>query len=87
QVEEVFLTAAQSAFAVAVLASLSISKGEAIMLLVPFLGQFAFPSTNVRWGFSGLYLAGFLYIFIRRAEARRGLTRAVRAALSRPRRG
>ncbi|MGH2785727.1 MAG: sodium:calcium antiporter, partial [Actinomycetota bacterium] len=42
QVEEVFLTAAQSAFAVAVLASLSISKGEAIMLLVPFLGQFAF---------------------------------------------
>ena len=35
QVEEVFLTAAQSAFAVAVLASLSISRGEAMMLLVP----------------------------------------------------
>jgi len=87
QVEEVFLTAAQSAFAVGVLASLSISRGEAVMLLVPFLGQFAFPSSAVRYAFSGFYLAGFLYIFIRRAEARSGLTRAVRAALSRPRRG
>ena len=87
QVEEVFLTAAQSAFAVAVLASLSISRGEAVMLLVPFLGQFAFPNTAVRWGFSGFYLAAFAYIFVRRAEARRGLVRAVRAALSRPTRG
>ena len=87
QVEEVFLTAAQSAFAVAVLSSLSISKGEAVMLLVPFLGQFAFPSSAVRWGFSGFYLAGFAYIFVRRAEARQGLIRAVRAALSIPRRG
>ena len=87
QVEEVFLTAAQSAFAVAVLSSLSISRGEAVMLLVPFLGQFAFPNTTVRWGFSGFYLAAFLYIYVRRAEARTGLTRAVRAALSRPRRG
>jgi cation:H+ antiporter len=87
QVEEVFLTAAQSAFAVAVLASLSISRGEAVMLLIPFLGQFAFPNTTVRWGFSGFYLAAFAYIFLRRAEARRGLMSAVRAALSRPRRG
>lgn len=87
QVEEVFLTAAQSAFAVAVLASLSISKGEAVMLLVPFLGQFAFPISSVRWGFSGFYLAAFLYIFVRRAEARTGLKNAVRAALSIPRRG
>ncbi len=87
QVEEVFLTAAQSAFAVAVLASLSISRGEAVLLLVPFLGQFAFPNTAVRWGFSGFYLAAFAYIFVRRREARTGLTRAVRAALSIPRRG
>jgi len=87
QVEEVFLTAAQSAFAVAILANLSISRGEAVMLLVLFLGQFGFPSSNVRWGFSGVYLAGFAYIFIRRPEARAGLGRAVRAALSLPRRG
>jgi cation:H+ antiporter len=87
QVEEVFLTAAQSAFAVAVLASLSISRGEAVMLLVPFLGQFAFPNTTVRWGFSIFYLAAFGFIFVRRAEARAGLARAVRAALTLPRRG
>ncbi|MGH2728884.1 MAG: hypothetical protein ACRDKS_18070, partial [Actinomycetota bacterium] len=87
QVEEVFLTAAQSAFAVAVLASLSISRGEAVMLLVLFLGQFAFPNTTVRWGFSAFYLAAFLYIFVRRGEARTGLARAIRAALSVPRRG
>lgn len=87
QIEEVFLTAAQSAFAVAVLGSLSISRGEAVMLLVPFLGQFAFPNTTVRWGFSGFYLAAFLYIIVRRAEARDGIRHAVRAALSIPRRG
>jgi cation:H+ antiporter len=86
QVEEVFLTAAQSAFAVAVLGSLSISRGEAVMLLVPFLGQFAFPISNVRWGFSGFYLLAFAYLILRRRETRAGLTRAVRAALTLPRR-
>lgn len=87
QVEEVFLTAAQSAFAVGILANLSISKGEAVTLLVLFLGQFGFSNSNARWGFSGVYLAAFAYIFIRRSEARRGLLGAVRAALSRPTRG
>jgi cation:H+ antiporter len=87
QVEEVFLTAAQSAFAVGVLASLSISRGEAVMLLVPFLAQFGFQSTNVRYGFSVFYLAGFVYIIARRPESRRGLVNAVRSALSVPRRG
>ena len=87
QVEEVFLTAAQSAFAVAVLGSLSISRGEAVMLLVPFLGQFAFPYSPVRWGFSGFYLLGFVVLLARRRETRAGLASAVRAALSVPRRG
>jgi hypothetical protein len=57
------------------------------MLLVPFLAQFGFQSTSVRYGFSGFYLAGFAYIFIRRPESRRGLVNAVRSALSVPRRG
>ena len=86
QVEEVFLTAAQSAFAVGVLSSLSISRGEAVMLLVPFLAQFGFQSTGVRYGFSGFYLAGLAYILLRRPESRSGLVGAVRAALSVPRR-
>ena len=86
QVEEVFLTAAQSAFAVGVLANLSIGRGEAVMLLIPFLGQFAFPSTSVRFGFAGFYLAGLAYLVVRHGEARAGLRAAVGAALSAPKR-
>ena len=84
QVEEVFLTAAQSAFAVAVLGSLSISRGEALMLLIPFLGQFAFPNTGVRYGFSAFYLAGFVFVIVRHRESRAGLGQAIRAAFTPP---
>lgn len=56
QVEEVFLTAAQSLFAVAVIANLSVSRGEAILLLVLFLGQFGFEDSAIRYGFAFAYL-------------------------------
>ena len=86
QVEEVLLTAAQSVFAIAVLANLSIGRGEALMLLVPFLAQFGFTSTATRYVFSAFYGAGALYLLARHPEARQGVARAARAALSRPRR-
>jgi cation:H+ antiporter len=57
QVEEVFLTAAQSLFAVAVIASLSVSRTEAVVLLVLFLGQFGFEDSTIRYGFAFGYLA------------------------------
>jgi cation:H+ antiporter len=56
QVEEVFLTAAQSLFAVAVIANLSISRVEAVALLVLFLGQLGFEAPGVRYGFATAYI-------------------------------
>jgi cation:H+ antiporter len=86
QVEEVFLTAAQSLFAVGVLANLQISRGEAAGLLVLFLAQFGFESTAIRVGFAVVYLVLTLILVVLRAENRRGLMRALGAAFSRPRR-
>jgi cation:H+ antiporter len=67
QVEEVFLTAAQSLFAVAVVSSLSINRWEAIALLVLFMAQFGFPVSAVRYGFAIAYivLAAGLFVFSR----------------------
>ena len=56
QVEEVFLTAAQSAFAVAIFASLSISSREALLLLGLFGTQLFFTDPAVRYGYGGFYL-------------------------------
>jgi len=56
QVEEVFLTAAQSAFAVAIFVSLSISKREALLLLGLFGTQLFFTDPAVRYGYGGFYL-------------------------------
>jgi cation:H+ antiporter len=67
QVEEVFLTAAQSAFAVVLLFGLRLSPGRAIPLLLLFTGQFGVSilearsditwAAEVRYGFAYTYLA------------------------------
>jgi cation:H+ antiporter len=56
QVEEVFLTAAQSAFAVAIFASMSISFREAALLLGLFGTQLAFTDPEIRYGYGAAYL-------------------------------
>jgi cation:H+ antiporter len=56
QVEELLLTAAQSAFAVAVLVSLSISLKEASLLLGLFVAQFVLQDPAVRYAITALYL-------------------------------
>jgi cation:H+ antiporter len=73
QREEVFLTAAQSLFAVAVISNLSISVWEAIGLLVLFLGQFGFPQTEVRYGFAITYIVLALGLFGFSGKTRRNL--------------
>jgi cation:H+ antiporter len=67
QTEEVFLTAAQSLFAVAVISNLSIARWEAVGLLTLFFGQFLIPVTTVRIGFAIAYiaLAVLMFVFIR----------------------
>jgi cation:H+ antiporter len=56
QQEEVFLTAAQSAFAVAILINLSLNRWEAGLLFVLFAVQFAVPNQEVRIGIGIAYL-------------------------------
>jgi cation:H+ antiporter len=56
QVEEILLTAAQSAFAVAVLSNLRLSLLEAAGLLLLFATQLVFPQKEVRHAFSLLYM-------------------------------
>ncbi len=56
QVEEIFLTSAQSLFAVAVIANFKFSIREALVLLSLFGAQLMFPSPEVRYAFGGLYV-------------------------------
>jgi cation:H+ antiporter len=57
QVEEILLTSAQSLFAVAVLSNLRLSLFEAAVLVLLFVPQLFFPSTDVRYGFALAYCA------------------------------
>jgi cation:H+ antiporter len=65
QVEEVLLTAAQSAFAVAIFASLSISLLEAGLLFVLFSTQLALTDETIRYGYSAVYVLLAAAWFIR----------------------
>jgi cation:H+ antiporter len=56
QVEEVFLTAGQSLFAVAILMSLSLNAREAALMFLLFIGQLFFPQPEIRWAFGILYV-------------------------------
>jgi cation:H+ antiporter len=86
QVEEVFLTAAQSLFAVAVISSLSINRWEAAGLLVLFLGQFGFDHRTVRYGFAIAYMALALALLVFSKETRLNLRRSVVHVFRAPRR-
>jgi cation:H+ antiporter len=86
QVEEVFLTAAQSLFAVAVISNLSLSVWEASGLLALFLGQFLIPVEAVRIGFAIAYIVLALGLFAFRGDVRTNLTASLKTVF-RPRSG
>jgi len=65
QQEEVFLTAGQSLFAVAILVSLSMSRWEALVLGGLFVTQFAFTDGTIRLGYGIAYTALAAMILIR----------------------
>ncbi|MEX1254277.1 MAG: sodium:calcium antiporter [Dehalococcoidia bacterium] len=72
QVEEVFLTAGQSLFAVAILMSLSLNAREATLMFLLFIGQLFFPDPTVRWAFGVLYVVlamGWLIVERRQVPA------------------
>jgi cation:H+ antiporter len=65
QVEELFLTSAQTAFAVALIADLRLSLKEGIILFALFAGQLFVPIPAVRYGFAFFYLAAALFVLLR----------------------
>jgi cation:H+ antiporter len=65
QAEEVYLTAAQSLFAVAIFVNLRLGYREAIPLAVLFITQLFFFDTTVRLGYGSLYLLLALLLFVR----------------------
>jgi cation:H+ antiporter len=78
QSEELFLTAAQSLFAVAILVSLSMSRWEAGALFGLFMGQFFFTNADVRMAFGVVYCILAFAIFIRDVPVMRDFWAAAR---------
>jgi cation:H+ antiporter len=72
QVEEVLLTAAQSFFAVAVIANLRFSLFEATLLGGLFASQLFFPSTTIRYIYSFVYVGLAVLLLATNRENRRG---------------
>jgi cation:H+ antiporter len=79
QVEEIFLTAAQSLFAVAILANLSFSVMEAGAVFVLFSTQLMFTDPQFRFYYSVFYLVLAFGLVLCKRDARNG----VRALFSR----
>ena len=73
QIEEMLLTAAQSLFAVAILANLSFSLGEAIVIFVLFSTQLFFPDPQFRFYYSFLYIALALGMVLLKKDVRHGV--------------
>jgi len=65
QIEELFLTSAQSIFAVAILANLNISVKEALILFILFFTQLMMPTKEIRLIYAFVYLGLSLFIFFK----------------------
>jgi cation:H+ antiporter len=74
QSEEIFLTAAQSLFALMIIANLRFSITEALMLFVLFATQLFFTSTEARNIYAFIYIALAVGWFFLLKDNRRGLT-------------
>ena len=83
QVEELFLTAAQSLFGLVLLLNLRLSAVEAASLLILFLAQILFPSPAARYAFAGLYLFLALILFFAQRPRRLAIRTLIDSALGR----
>ena len=73
QIEEMFLTAAQSLFAVAILANLKFSLGEAVVIFLLFATQLFFPDPQFRFYYAFLYIVLALGMMVLRKDIRQGV--------------
>jgi len=84
QAEEVYLTAAQSLFAVAILVNLRMHLWEAMLLAALFGTQLFFFDTTVRLGYASFYMLLALFMFVRDVPAMPDLWRAARDTAIQP---
>ena len=73
QVEEMFLTAAQSLFAVVVLVNLSFSLFEAAVIFILFSTQLLFPDPEFRFYYSFFYIALAIGLVVFKKDIRSGV--------------
>lgn len=73
QIEEMFLTAAQSLFAVAILANLTFSIFEAAVIFLLFSTQLLFPDPQFRFYYSFLYIFLAIGLVVVKKDARAGV--------------
>jgi cation:H+ antiporter len=73
QMEEIFLTAAQSVFAVVLIARLDLTWWGALLLLVLFIIQFLIPAESIRVVIGWIYLGLALIVLVVRRTSFRGL--------------
>ncbi|MCH8920223.1 MAG: sodium:calcium antiporter [Chloroflexi bacterium] len=78
QAEEVYLTAAQSLFAIAIFVNLRLNYREAITLAALFVTQLFFFDTTIRLVYGSLYLLLALLMFVRDIPAMPNLWSAAR---------
>jgi cation:H+ antiporter len=78
QTEELLLTSAQSLLATLLICDLDFSRLEAVLLAAVFGVQLLFPSTEVRYAFSLLYLVIFLMLLLYSPERRQGFLSLLR---------
>ena len=73
QTEELILTSTQSLLAAILIADLRFSRRDAIILMALFVGQFAFPSTEVRYLFIAAYAAISVGLLVAGGAERRSM--------------
>jgi cation:H+ antiporter len=84
QAEEVYLTAAQSLFAVAIFVNLCMHRWEAVLLAALFGTQLFFFDTTVRLGYASFYMLLAHLLFARDVPAMPALWRAARDTVAHP---
>jgi cation:H+ antiporter len=83
QREEIFLTTAQSIFALVVIANFRFSVLEAMLLFVLFAAQLFFTSAEARWAYAGLYILLSIGFIVRSADTRRAVMHLLPGRLGR----
>lgn len=78
QVEEIFLTSAQSLFALVIIANLNFSITEALILLILFITQLFFTSTEARTIYAFTYLVFSVIWLITSRSSRQGVWLALK---------